>query len=81
MLATSIRHPVRMEQPSERLPEQYTKISWGCQVFSLEHSDIIDYLEKIVGAQIHVRNIKDIIEAFETDIHKISGKTIMIWDK
>lgn len=46
-----------------------------------EHSDIIDYLEKIVGAQIHVRNIKDIIEAFETDIHKISGKTIMIWDK
>ena len=47
----------------------------------LEHSDIIDCLEKIVGAQIHVRNIKDIIEAFETDIHKISGKTIMIWDK
>ena len=46
-----------------------------------EHSDIIDYLEKIVGAQIRVRSIKDIIEAFETDIHKISGKTIMIWDK
>ena len=45
------------------------------------HPDIIDYLEKIVGAQIHVRSIKDIIEAFETDIHKISGKTIMIWDK
>ena len=47
----------------------------------MEHSDIIDYLEKIVGAQIHVRSIRDIIEAFETDIHKISGKTIMIWDK
>lgn len=46
-----------------------------------EHPDIIDYLEKIVGAQIRVRSIRDIIEAFETDIHKISGKTIMIWDK
>ena len=46
-----------------------------------EHPDMIDYLEKIVGAQIRVRSINDIIEAFETDIHKISGKTIMIWDK
>ena len=46
-----------------------------------ENPDITDYLEKIVGAQIHVRSIKDIIEAFEMDIHKMSGKTIMIWDK
>lgn len=46
-----------------------------------ECPDIVEYLEKIVGAQIHVRSISDIIEAFETDIHKISGKTIMIWDK
>jgi len=46
-----------------------------------EHPDIMDYLEKIVGARIRIRSINDIIEAFETDIHKISGKTIMIWDK
>ncbi len=46
-----------------------------------KHPDIIDYLERIVGAKIHVRSIKDIIEAFETDIHKMYGKTIMIWDE
>ena len=46
-----------------------------------EHPDIVEYLDKIVGARMHVRSIRDIIEAFETDIHKISGKTIMIWDK
>lgn len=43
--------------------------------------DIIGYLEKIVGAQIRVRSIEDIIQAFEIDIHKMYGKTIMIWDK
>ena len=43
--------------------------------------DIIGDLEKIVGAQIRVRSMKDIILAFETDIHKMYGKTIMIWDK
>lgn len=43
--------------------------------------DMIEYLEKIVGAQIRIRSIHDIIKAFETDIHKIYGKTILIWDK
>ena len=42
---------------------------------------MIEYLEKIVGAQIRIRSIHDIIKAFETDIHKIYGKTILIWDK
>ena len=43
--------------------------------------DIPQYLEKIVGAQIRVRTIRDIVNAFETDIHKMYGKTILIWDK
>lgn len=45
------------------------------------HPEITDYLENIVGARITVRKIRDIVDAFETDIHKMSGKTIMIWDK
>ena len=43
--------------------------------------DIISYLENIVGTQMRVRNVKDIAEAFEADIHKLIGKTIMIWDE
>lgn len=42
--------------------------------------EIVSYLENIVGSQITVRGIKDIVEAFETDIHKVLGKTIMIWE-
>ena len=45
------------------------------------HPEIVRYLENIVGSQIHVRGVKDIVEAFETDIHKLIGKTIMIWDE
>ena len=37
-----------------------------------EHPEIIGYLRNIVGAQ---------VEAFETDIHKSMGKTIMLWNK
>lgn len=44
-----------------------------------EKPEIVDYLENIVGSEITVRNVKDISEAFETDIHKLIGKTIMIW--
>ena len=46
-----------------------------------EFPEIPDYLENIVGSVVRVRNIKDIAAAFETDIHKMIGKTIMIWDK
>ena len=45
-----------------------------------ENPDVVNQLEKIVGAEIHVKNIQDIIRAFEIDIHKIMGKTIMIWE-
>lgn len=46
-----------------------------------KHPDIPNYLENIVGSQIRVRSIADIAAAFETDIHKLIGKTIMVWDK
>ena len=43
--------------------------------------EIIGYLSNIVGAQIEVRSIKDMTQAFETDARKNIGKTIMIWKK
>lgn len=46
-----------------------------------KYPEVPDYLENIVGSQVHVRNIQDISQAFEMDIHKVIGKTIMIWDK
>ena len=45
-----------------------------------ENPDLLNQLEKIVGAEIRVTGIQDIITAFEADIHKIMGKTIMIWE-
>lgn len=46
-----------------------------------EHPEVVEYLENIVGEQIVVREIRDIARAFEKDIHKLIGKTIMIWEK
>lgn len=43
--------------------------------------EIISYLSNIVGAQIEICSIKDMVRAFETDIQKSMGKTIMIWNK
>lgn len=46
-----------------------------------ENPDIPAHLERLVGEQIRVRDIRDIAAAFEADIHKMTGKTIMIWDE
>lgn len=46
-----------------------------------EKPEVIDYLENIVGEQIVIREIRDISRAFEKDIHKLIGKTVMIWEK
>lgn len=48
--------------------------------FYKEKPEVLSYLENIVGEQMHVKTIKDMVKAFETDIHKLIGKTIMIWD-
>ncbi len=43
--------------------------------------EIVNYLSNIVGAVIPVRTIGDMKRAFEMDIQKSFGKTIMVWDK
>ncbi|MDD7113003.1 MAG: ribitol-5-phosphate dehydrogenase [Lachnospiraceae bacterium] len=46
-----------------------------------EHPEILGYLSNIVGAQVEVHSIEDMNKAFELDIHKMMGKTIMVWNK
>ncbi len=46
-----------------------------------KNPDIPSYLENIVGTQIKVSSIGDIVKAFESDIHKMIGKTVMIWNE
>lgn len=45
------------------------------------HPQIPAYLENIIGEEFIVRDIKDIRNAFEADIHKLMGKTVMIWEE
>lgn len=45
------------------------------------YPQIVSYLENIVGEEFTVRDIKDIRDAFEADIHKLMGKTVMVWDE
>ena len=45
-----------------------------------EKPEIPEYLEKLTGAVVPVKNISDMVTAFEMDIHKAMGKTIMVWD-
>lgn len=45
-----------------------------------ENPDIVEYLENIVGSEIKINNINDISKAFEIDINKELGKTILIWN-
>lgn len=46
-----------------------------------KNPEILGYLSNIVGAQVEVRSIQDMIRAFEMDIRKGMGKTIMVWKK
>lgn len=43
--------------------------------------EIIGYLSNLVGALVEVNSIQDMTKAFEMDIQKSIGKTIMIWNK
>jgi ribitol-5-phosphate 2-dehydrogenase len=43
--------------------------------------EIVNYLSNLVGALIHIHGISDMKKAFETDIQKSFGKTIMLWEK
>lgn len=53
----------------------------GLMKLYTENPDIVSYLENIVGTQFEVKGIKDIVQAFETDIHKLIGKTVMVWNE
>ena len=46
-----------------------------------EKPEITEYLSRIVGSVIEVRSIADMTEAFDADIRKQGGKTIMLWRK
>ena len=46
-----------------------------------QHPEMVVYLENITGSVIDVRNVGDIAAAFETDIHKLIGKTVMVWNE
>lgn len=45
------------------------------------NKDIEEYLESIIGEIVHVKEIKDMNYAFDADIRKEGGKTIMVWEK
>ncbi|MBE6773460.1 MAG: alcohol dehydrogenase catalytic domain-containing protein [Clostridia bacterium] len=45
------------------------------------HPDIVERLGRMVGQVKPVRNIKDIMEAFDFDIQNPFGKTVMKWEK
>lgn len=47
----------------------------------VSNPEILGYLSNLVGAQVEISSIKDMTKAFEMDIQKVIGKTIMIWNK
>lgn len=46
-----------------------------------KHPEIVEHLSRLVGCVKPVRNIKDIMEAFDFDVQNTFGKTIMKWEK
>lgn len=46
----------------------------------VEHPEMIEYLKNIVGDVVDVRGIDDMHTAFQKDMSKAGGKTIMVWN-
>ncbi len=46
-----------------------------------KNPEIEEYLESIIGEIVEIRTIKDMNTAFDADIKKSGGKTIMLWNK
>ena len=44
------------------------------------HPEMLGYLDALVGEVVHVRSVSDMSHAFEADLRKSMGKTIMRWD-
>ena len=45
------------------------------------HPEVMSYLESIVGSVVDVNSSEDFNRAFEADIMKPYGKTVMVWNK
>lgn len=45
-----------------------------------QHPESLNYLQALVGDVVHVRGVADMAAAFEADLRKPMGKTIMHWD-
>ena len=50
-------------------------------LFFEENPEVVDYLKNIVDQTIVVHSIKDMNYAFDEDIRKAGGKTVMAWEK
>lgn len=46
-----------------------------------KNADVQEYLERLISDIVSVSSIKDMNMAFDTDIKKPGGKTIMLWNK
>ena len=46
-----------------------------------EHPEMVTYLECLVDSVIEVNDMTDFTTAFEADIRKAGGKTVMLWNK
>lgn len=46
-----------------------------------QYPEIVGYLSNISGALVEINSIEDMNKAFEIDIQKSMGKTVMIWNK
>lgn len=44
-----------------------------------KHPEVVEYFKNLIGATIEVRSVADMSRAFEMDVQKAYGKTIMIW--
>jgi len=44
------------------------------------HSEVPAYLQALVGDVVCVRGVRDMAAAFDADLRKPMGKTIMEWD-
>lgn len=45
-----------------------------------EHPEMLRYLSALVGNVFTVTSVSEVVEAFESDIHKTMGKTVMRWN-
>lgn len=45
-----------------------------------DNPDVIEYMEKLISNIVEVSNLQEIVDAFEIDIRKAYGKTVLKWN-